>query len=110
MEPLEESPLFVAATRPALVAGMPIGLAVAFMMAFALIMILGQDPFYELVLVPLWFAARMIVRYDYNAIRLVTLWLRSSARSFDAHRWGGASPSAFPIRCNSRPRGVLDAR
>jgi type IV secretion system protein VirB3 len=110
MEPLEETPLFVAATRPALVVGMPIGLAVVFMMVFALIMILGQNPFYELVLVPLWFGARMLVRYDYNAVRIVSLWLQSSARSFDAHRWGGASPSPFPVRRSSRPRGIFDAR
>ena len=110
MELLEEAPLFVAATRPALVAGMPIGLAVAFMMVFALIMILGQNPFYELGLVPLWFGARMIVRYDYNGVRIVTLWLQSSAQSFDAHRWGGASPSPFPVRCASRPRGIFPER
>ena len=110
MEPLAESPLFVAATRPALVAGMPIGLAVAFMMAFALIMIFGEKPLYELVLLPLWFGARMIVRYDYNGVRIVALWLQSSARSIDAHRWGGASPTPFPVRRSRQPRGIFDAR
>jgi type IV secretion system protein VirB3 len=110
MEPLESSPLFVAATRPALVAGMPIGLAVAFMMAFALIMIFGEDPLYELVLVPVWFGARLIVRYDYNGVRIVALWLQTSARSIDAHRWGGASPAPFPVRQARHPRGICDAR
>jgi type IV secretion system protein VirB3 len=110
MEPLEASPLFVAATRPALVAGMPIGLAVAFMMAFALIMIFGKNPLYELVLVPVWFGARLIVRYDYNAVRIIALWLQSAARSIDAHRWGGASPAPFPVRTGRRPRGIADAR
>jgi len=110
MESLEASPLFVAATRPALVAGMPIGLAVAFMMAFALIMIFGENPLYELVLVPGWFGARLLVRYDYNAVRIVALWLQTSARSLDAHRWGGASPAAFPVRQSRRPRGIADAR
>ena len=119
-EPLADTPLFVAATRPALVAGMPIGLAVAFMMVFALIMIFGEDPLYEVVLVPLWFAARMVVRYDYNGVRIVGLWLRSSARSIDAHRWGGSSPAPFPIRrsracgaglgCKGAARGMFDAR
>ena len=110
MEPLEEVPLFVAAPRPALVAGMPIGLAVAFLMAFALIMIFGENPLYELVLVPVWFGARLLVRYDYNAVRIVALWLQSSARSIDAHRWGGASPAPFPLRRSHRPRGIFDAR
>ena len=110
MEPLEEATLFVAATRPALVAGMPIGLAVAFLMAFALIIIFGENPLYELVLVPAWFGARLLVRYDYNAVRIVALWLQTAARSLDAHRWGGASPAPFPIRRTRRPRGIADAR
>src|SRR5215469_1219858 len=110
MEPLDDAPLFVAATRPALVAGMPIGLAVAFLMAFPLIIIFAENPLYELVLAPVWFGARLIVRYDYNAVRIVALWLRSAARSIDAHRWGGASPAPFPVRRSRRPRGIYDAR
>ena len=115
MEPLEELPLFVAATRPALVAGMPIGLAVAFLLAFALIIIFAEDPLYELILLPAWFGARLLLRYDYNAVRIVGLWLQSSARSLDAHRWGGASPAPFPVRRfrgsgPPRPRGIFDAR
>lgn len=110
MEPLDDAPLFVAATRPALVASMPIGLAVTFLMAFALIIIFAENPLYELVLVPVWFGARLIVRYDYNAVRIVSLWLRSAARSIDAPHWGGASPAPFPIRCAGRPRGIYDAR
>lgn len=108
MEPLKESPLFVAATRPALVVGLPLGLAVAFLMVLALIMILIQNPFYELILVPLWLLARELVRYDYNAIRVVGLWGQTKARSFDAHHWGGASPAPFPVRRSrfARPRGI----
>jgi len=98
MEDLEEAPLFVAATRPALIAGLPLGVAVSFIMLGGIIMILGQNPLYELVLLPLWVGARAILRYDYNAVRVLTLWLRSSAVSIDAHRWGGASPSPFPAK------------
>jgi len=123
MEDLEEVPLFVAATRPALIAGLPLGVAVAFMMLGGMIMILGQNPLYELLLLPLWVGARAILRYDYNAVRILTLWLRSSAFSIDAHLWGGASPSAFPskptmiwwrdgwtfVRRPRGPRGIFDA-
>jgi type IV secretion system protein VirB3 len=110
MERLEEAPLFVAATRPALFLGLPLGLAVIFMMAVALIMILIQNPFYEMILVPLWILARELVRYDYNAIRVVGLWGQTKARSFDAYHWGGASPAPFPIRRTryARPRGIGD--
>jgi type IV secretion system protein VirB3 len=107
MDELEASPLFVAATRPALVLGLPIGLAVLFMIGAALVMILLQNPFYELGLVPLWLLVREIVRYDYNGVRIFTLFLQTKAPSFDAHHWGGASPAPFPIRQpRRRPRGV----
>lgn len=123
MEELEEAPLFVAATRPALVAGLPLGVAVAFIMLGGFIMILGQNPLYELALLPLWLVARAILRYDYNAVRIAALWLRSSARSIDAYLWGGASPSPFPARPSLHwqrrgwtlvrrprlPRGIFDA-
>jgi type IV secretion system protein VirB3 len=108
---LDEVPLFVAATRPALIMGLPLGLFVLFLMAIALIMILAQNPFYEIGLVPLWFGARLLVRYDYNAVGVVSLWLKTKARSFDAHFWGGASPAPFPIRQGKLPRAIAnDAR
>jgi type IV secretion system protein VirB3 len=103
---LEASPLFVAATRPAMVLGLPIGLAVVFMMAVAAIMITVQNPFYELALIPAWIVAREVVRLDYNGVRIAQLWLETKVASFDAHRWGGASPSPFPIRPGRHPRGI----
>jgi hypothetical protein len=55
--------------------------------------------------------ARLLVRYDYNAVGVVALWLKTKARSFDAHFWGGASPAPFPIRQGKFPRGIAnDAR
>jgi type IV secretion system protein VirB3 len=109
MERLDEVPLFVATTRPALIMGLPLGLFVLFLMAIALIMIFVQNPLYEIGLAPLWFGARILVRYDYNAVGVVALWLRTKARSFDAHYWGGASPAPFPIRQGKLPRGIADA-
>jgi len=109
MERLDEVPLFVAATRPALIMGLPLGLFVLFLMAIALVMIFVQNPLYEIGLAPLWFGARVLVRYDYNAVGVVVLWLRTKARSFDAHYWGGASPAPFPIRRGKLPRGIADA-
>jgi type IV secretion system protein VirB3 len=98
MEPLDHDPLFVAATRPALFLGLPIGLVTLFMLAFGLIIVLIQNPFEELILLPAWLAARLLVRYDYNAVRVAGLWLQTKARSLDTAHWGGASPSPFPVR------------
>ncbi len=106
MSPSDAVTLFVAATRPALIMGLPIGLFVLFLMALALIMIRVQNPLYELMLVPAWFGARLLLRYDYNAVRVAGLWMQTKARSFDSAHLGGASPAPFPIRGSEYPRGI----
>ncbi len=106
MERPGEVTLFVAATRPAMIMGLPMGLFVIFLMALALIIILVQNPLYEMMLVPAWFCARLLLRYDYNAVRVAGLWMQTKARSFDSAYLGGASPAPFPIRLASAPRGI----
>jgi type IV secretion system protein VirB3 len=108
MEELDEAMLFVAATRPALLLGLPFGIVVLFLVALGLIMVILENPFYELFLIPVWFIARQLVRYDYNAVRVFFLWADGKGRSFDAHNWGGASPASLPIRL-ARWRGIAGA-
>ncbi len=105
----DEVTLFVAATRPAMVAGLPMGLFVIFMMAVALIMIFMQNPLYEIIIGPAWILARWGLRYDYNAVRVAGLWLQTKARSFDSATLGGASPAPFPIAQSKHPRGIAQA-
>lgn len=109
MEPIQRDPLFVAATRPALFLGLPVEMAVAFILAIGLIMIFGHDPLYELALIPLWVGARLLVRYDYNGPRVAWLWFRSKARGFrEQQLYGGSSPSPFPIKAR-QGRGMRGA-
>lgn len=103
---LEESPLYIAATRPALFYGVPLPLAGAFLMLAGFVIILLKNPLYEVIMVPLWFGARIMVEKDYNAGNVVLLWLRTSARTVDTSIWGGASVTPHPIHVNSRGRGV----
>lgn len=98
MEPLDHDPLFVAATRPALFLGLPIGLVAVMLVLFGLIIVLIQNPLYEIVVLPLWLGARELVRYDYNAVRVAGLWASTKGRSIDAPHWGGASPPVFPVK------------
>ncbi|MGX7877212.1 type IV secretion system protein VirB3 [Mesorhizobium sp. ORM8.1] len=104
---LEVSTLYVAATRPALVLGVPLTLAGALMMLAGLIIIILKNPLYEVVLVPLWFGARLIVERDYNAASVAFLYLQTAGRSVDGQVWGGASVSANPIRVPKRGRGMV---
>jgi type IV secretion system protein VirB3 len=105
-EPLEESTLYLAATRPALFAGVPLPLAGLFLMAAGFVIVFLQNPFYEILLLPVWMAARLLVARDYNAANVALLWLRTSGRNVDSAVWGGATVSPNPIRVPSRGRGM----
>lgn len=106
-EKLEETTLYLAATRPALFLGVPLSLAGAFLMLAGFIIIILQNPLYELVLIPLWLAAKLVVERDYNAASVLLLFLQSAARSVDGPVWGGASVSPHPIKVPPRGRGML---
>ncbi len=110
MEPLEVDTLYLAATRPALFMGVPLIVGVAFMMLAGFIIVFLETPLYEILLVPLWFAARVLVARDYNAVGVAVLYLRSTGRAIDKPLWGGASVAPLPIRVLPRGRGMLDAR
>lgn len=106
-ERLEESTLYIAATRPALFAGVPLPVAGGFLMLAGFIIIFLQNPLYEAMMAPLWFGARVLVARDYNAVNVVVLWLRTAARGVDGSLWGGASVSPNPIKVPARGRGMI---
>ena len=106
MEPLDEDILYLAATRPALFAGVPLTVAGALLMTAGLIIVILQNPLYLALMGPLWFGARMIVSRDYNAVNVVVLFLRTAGRALDSGEWGGATVSPNPI-ATSGPRGML---
>lgn len=110
MEALETDTLYLAATRPALFMGVPLVVAVVFMMLAGFIIVLLENPLYEVMLIPLWFAARVLVARDYNAVGVAVLFLRTAGRGIDGPLWGGATVSPLPIRIAPRGRGMVDAR
>ena len=106
-ERLEESTLYLAATRPALFAGVPLPVAGAMLMLAGFIIVLLKNPLYELVMAPLWFGSKVVVSRDYNAVNVVYLWLRTAGRSVDGPLWGGSSVSPNPVRVPPRGRGLV---
>ena len=106
-ERLEEDTLYLAATRPALFAGVPLPVAGAFLMLAGFVVVICKNPLYELVMLPLWFGARVVVSRDYNAVNVVVLYLMTAARGVDGAAWGGASVSPNPIRVPARGRGMI---
>ena len=109
MEPLDTDTLYLAATRPALFMGVPLVVAVAFMMLAGFVIVIFENPLYEAVLIPLWFAARVLVARDYNAVGVAVLFLRTAGRGVDSSTWGGVSVAPLPIRVPGRGRGMADA-
>ena len=107
MERLHEDTLYLAATRPALFAGVPLSLAGVFLMLAGFVIVFLKNPLYELAMLPLWYGARILVSHDYNAIRVVGLALRTCWRSVDSADWGGASLSTNPIKVSACGRGML---
>ena len=71
------------------------------------LIVLFKNPLFELIMLPLWFGARVIVSQDYNAVNVAILWLRTAGRSVDGIAWGGASVSPNPIKVPARGRGML---
>jgi len=106
-ERLEEDTLYLAATRPALFAGVPLPVAGAFLMLAGFLIVLLQNPLYELMMLPLWFGARVVVSRDYNAVNVVYLYLLTAAREVDGASWGGASVSPNPVRVSAGGRGMI---
>ena len=93
-ERLREETLFLAVTRPTmwLEASLPIALAAC------LTLIVSGNPLYAGAIGGACLAvARLIVRHDANAFRLLWLWTMTKARSRNRAWWGGSSYSPLPV-------------
>src|SRR3546814_8268459 len=76
-EEMTKDPLFLAVTRPALWAGVPIEAGALIIMAGAITLVGSGNPLYGgAAAVALYAMARLIVRHDVNAFRLIFLWGR----------------------------------
>ena len=109
MVSLAEDPINLALTRPAMLFGVPLEIACLLFIAGGLaITILGDgNPFYGVLVAPFWWLATLLVRRDYNAIRVAMLWLKTAGTARDSALWGGASMSPFPIRTPADGRGTV---
>lgn len=94
---LKDEPLFLACTRPAMVAGAPmeaIGLNLVFTGA---VFLMAHSPAWLLIAPALHALAREICRHDPFAFRLLWLSLDSHARLAERAGWGGPSINPAPI-------------
>ena len=93
---LEDDTLFLACTRPAMIAGVTMEAMGINVMASALLFLVCGSILYGLVAIPIHLICRGIVRYDHNAFRILLAWLDTRGRARNTHLWGGASVT--PLR------------
>lgn len=97
-ETLVKNPLFLAVTRPALRAGIPIEAAVLLLISSASVLIWSNSPVYAAIVVAFGYSiSRLIVRHDVNAFRLLFLWGRTKLGNRNRSFWGGSSYTPLPL-------------
>ena len=97
-ETLVKNPLFLAVTRPALWAGIPIEAAVLLLITSASVLIQSNSPVYAGLVATFGYSiSRLIVRHDVNAFRLLFLWGRTKLGNRNRAFWGGSSYTPLPL-------------
>ena len=97
-ETLVKNPLFLAVTRPALWAGIPIEAAVLLLITSASVLIQSNSPVYAGLVATFGYSiSRLIVRHDVNAFRLLFLRGRTKAANRNRAFWGGSSYTPLPL-------------
>ena len=97
-ERLEEEPLFLACTRPAMVLGVPME-AMGLNLIVSCVAFLAAGSMLWLLLAPaLHLVFRAICRSDPNAFRVLYLWVETKGRARNGALWGGSSPTPLALR------------
>lgn len=94
---LVEDMLFLAVTRPSTWIGVPLEAALPIVFVAVLVLLGTGNPLYAIGFGGATFAAaRLVVRHDPNAFRLMMLWIDTKARCRNRVFWGGSSYSPLP--------------
>ena len=97
-EPLTSDTLFLACTRPAMLAGVTVeAMGVNVFVTTLLFLGLGSI-FYALIGVVLHGLCRVIVRHDHNAFRVLAGWADTKGRYRTTAYWGGSSVTPLRLK------------
>lgn len=97
-ERLSEDTLFLACTRPAMVAGVPMEAMALNVMATATLFLAAHSPAWLLIAPVLHVVFRAVCKHDHNAFRVLWMFLQTKGRARNASAWGGSSASPLPLR------------
>ena len=106
-EPLCEDVLFLACTRPAMVAGVPMEAMGVNIILSATAFLAAHRLLYLLIAPALHLVFRAICRTDHNAFRVLFLYVQTKGRARTGGVWGGSScpPLPRPTRFRSPRHG-----
>ncbi|WP_176037258.1 type IV secretion system protein VirB3 [Brucella tritici] len=94
VEPIfEEDTLFLACTRPAMVAGVTMEAMGINVMTTTIFYLVAGSISYALVGIVFHFVFRALIKHDHNMFRIVLAWVDTRGRSRNSGYWGGATLS-----------------
>lgn len=95
--PLAHHEVNVPDTRPALwMGGVP--LEVAAVLIVATTWVASVAWYWGLFMIPVWAAVILVIRHDYNVLRVFWADVCTTWTALDSRIWGGSSVSAFPLK------------
>ncbi|MDB5457646.1 MAG: type secretion system protein VirB3 [Caulobacter sp.] len=106
-ERLVEDTLFLACTRPAMVAGVPMQAMGLNLIVCATVFLAAHTPLYLLLAPVLHVIFRAICKHDHNAFRVLWLYVDTKGRARNRALWGGSSATPLPLRRRYVAREVL---
>lgn len=106
-ERLAEDTLFLACTRPAMIAGVPMEAMGINLMISAVAFLAGHSLLYLLTAPAVHLVLAAVCKTDHNAFRILYLYVDTKGRARNAGLWGGSSATPLPL---VRRRQPLEAR
>lgn len=102
---LHEEPLFLACTRPSMIAGVTVEALVINVIVTSIIFLGAGSIFYAAIGLVFHMIFRAICKVDHNQFRLLFAWLNSKGRSRTKDYWGASTVSPLTIK---KPESVKD--
>jgi type IV secretion system protein VirB3 len=94
---LNEDTLFLACTRPAMIAGVTMEAMGINVIVTCLVFILAGNIFYVLVGIIFHMILRGLCKYDHNMFRVLVNYLETKGRCRNTKFWGGSSVSPLKV-------------
>lgn len=96
-EKLNEDTLFLACTRPAMIAGVPVEAMLVNFLVTSIIYLLAGSMIYLAIGGVIHLLFREIVRHDHNRFNVLFAYLQTKGRNRNKAVWGGSSYSPLPV-------------